>query len=157
MKKLRVLKSILIRTHATQILLSYLLFLLADALVIQLAEPHIHTYRDALWYCYAVISTVGFGDIVVTTLIAKTASVLLTIYSIIVIALVTGVIVNYYNQLIQIRQKETLAAFIDKLQRLPELSQEELTIMSERAKLFLGEKNEKTEKIMDMNGREDEN
>ena len=141
MKKLRLLKSILIRTHTTQILLSYLLFLLADALVIQLADPHINTYRDALWYCYAVVSTAGFGDIVVTTLIAKTASVLLTIYSLIVIALVTGVIVNSYNQLIQIQQKETLAAFVDKLQRLPELSQEELTIMSERAKLFLDEKN----------------
>ena len=88
-----------------------------------------------------MVSTAGFGDIVVTTLIAKTASVLLTIYSLIVIALVTGVIVNYYNQLIQIQQKETLAAFVDKLQRLPELSQEELTIMSERAKLFLDEKN----------------
>ena len=49
MKKLRLLKSILIRTHTTQILLSYLLFLLADALVIQLADPHINTYRDALW------------------------------------------------------------------------------------------------------------
>ena len=49
--------------------------------------------------CYAVISTAGFGDIVVTTFAAKVVSVLLTAYSIVVIALVTGVIVNYYNQL----------------------------------------------------------
>ncbi len=139
MKKLRILKSILVRTHTTQILFSYLLFVLADALVIQLAEPQIHSYCDALWYCYAVISTAGFGDIVVSTPIGKIISVFLTIYSLIVIALVTGVIVNYYNQLIQIRQKETIAAFIDKLEHLPELSQEELAAMSEKAKLFFNE------------------
>ncbi len=140
MKKLRILKSILVRTHATQILFSYLLFVLADALVIQLAEPQIHSYRDALWYCYAVISTTGFGDVVVSTPIGKIISIFLTIYSLIVIALVTGVIVNYYNQLIQIQQKETIVAFIDKLEHLPELSQEELAAMSEKAKLFFNEK-----------------
>ncbi len=136
MKKLRILKSILVRTHTTQILFSYLLFILADALVIQLAEPQIHTYGDALWYCYAVLSTAGFGDIVVSTLIGKIASVLLTVYSLVAIALITGVIVNYYNQIIQIRQKETLAAFIDKLEHLPQLSREELAEMSEKAKQF---------------------
>ncbi len=140
MKKLRILKSILVRTHTTQILSSYLLFIFVVALVIQLVEPQIHAYGDALWYCYAVISTAGFGDIVVSTLIGKIASVLLTVYSLIVIALITGVIVNYYNQIIQVRQKETLAAFIDKLERLPELSREELAEMSEKVKRFMDKK-----------------
>lgn len=140
MKKLRILKSILVRTHTTQILSSYLLFIFVVALVIQLVEPQIHAYGDALWYCYAVISTAGFGDIVVSTLIGKIASVLLTVYSLIVIALITGVIVNYYNQIIQVRQKETLAAFIDKLERLPELPREELAEMSEKVKRFMDKK-----------------
>lgn len=140
MKKLRILKSILVRTHTTQILFSYLLFILVDALVIQLAEPQIHTYSDALWYCYAVISTAGFGDIVVSTLFGKIASVLLTVYSLVAIALITGVIVNYYNQIIQIRQKETLTAFIDRLEHLPQLSREELAEMSEKAKRFFDKK-----------------
>ncbi len=140
MKKLRILKSILVRTHTTQILSSYLLFIFVVALVIQLVEPQIHAYGDALWYCYAVISTAGFGDIVVSTLIGKIASVLLTVYSLIVIALITGVIVNYYNQIIQVRQKETLAAFIDKLERLPELSREELAEMSEKVNQFMDKK-----------------
>lgn len=145
MKKLRILKSILVRTHTTQILFSFLLFIFADALVIQLAEPQIQSYRDALWYCYAVISTAGFGDIVVSTLIGKIASVLLTVYSLIAIAIITGVIVNYYNQIIQIRQKETIAAFIDKLEILPKLSQEELAEMSEKAKLFFDKKDKDTD------------
>ena len=140
MKKLHILKNVLVRTRATEILTSYLIFLLLDAGVILLAEPDIHTYGDALWYCYAVLSTAGFGDIVACTFIGKAASVLLTIYSTLVIALVTGVVVNFYQQLIQIRQEESLAAFADKLQRLPDLSQEELQSISEHAKAFLNQK-----------------
>ena len=68
---------------------------------------------------------------------------LLTAYSIVVIALVTGVIVNYYNQLVQIRQKDTLASFSDRLQRLPELSKEELEEMSANAKKFFQNRNGK--------------
>lgn len=134
MKKLRILKQILIRTRAHKILFSYLLFILADALIILIAEPDINNYFDALWYCYATLSTVGFGDIVVTTLIGKIASILLTIYSLLAIAIITGVVVNYYDQIIQIQQDETLAAIIHKLEHLPECSKEELAQISENAK-----------------------
>ena len=137
MKQLRILKSVLVRTHTHKILFSYLVFVFLDALVIYLADPAIPTYGDSLWYCYAVISTAGFGDVVATTVIGRIASVLLTIYSILVIALITGVIVNFYNQLIQVKQKETLTAFADKIQRLPELSHDELVELSENAKLFI--------------------
>lgn len=140
MTRLRILKLILVRTHADKILLTYLVFIGIAALLIQMLEPEINRFVDALWYCYAVISTAGFGDIVVTTFPAKVISVVLTVYSIIVIALVTGVIVNYYNQLIQIRQKNTLASFVDRIQRLPELSREELEEMSVNAKQFFQDK-----------------
>ena len=119
MKKLRILWGILKRTRADHILLGFVLFLLADAAVIRLVEPDIHRYGDALWYCYAVISTAGFGDIVTVTLIGKICSVLLTIYTIFVVAIVTGVVVNFYTQLVEMQQKETLAMFMDKLERLP--------------------------------------
>lgn len=138
MKKLHILKNVLVRTHADKILSTYLIFVLLSALVIRVIEPGISSLPAALWYCYAVISTAGFGDVVVTTYIGKLISVILTVYSLLVIALVTGVIVNYYNQLIQIRQKETLAAFTDKLQRLPELSKEELEEISRNARQYLG-------------------
>lgn len=137
MKKLRILRSVLVRTHTMEILGAYLLFFLLAALAITLAEPGIENYGQGLWYCYAVMSTVGFGDLVAVTLVGRLISVLITLYSLIVIALATGVIVNFYSQLIQLRQKESLAAFSDKLQRLPELSPEELAAMSEQARHFL--------------------
>ena len=139
MKRLRILNFILKRTRTYPIILSFVAFIFIDALIIQLVEPNINTYGDALWYCYAVLSTAGFGDIVAATFVGKIASVILTVYALFVFAIATGVVVNFHSQLIQLRQKETLAAFIDKMEHLPELSKEELEEMSERVKLFFDE------------------
>lgn len=136
MKRLGVLKSILVNTRTDKVLTTFVLYLLGAALLIQVFDPNIHTYRDALWYCYAVVTTIGLGDVVVTSPIAKIVSVLLSCYAILVVAIVTGVVVNYYNQIMQIKQKETLAAFIHRLEKLPELSKEELEEMAEKAKKF---------------------
>ena len=54
MKKLKLLWMILKRTKATQILSGYIVFLFVSAAIIQLVEPDINHYGDALWYCYAV-------------------------------------------------------------------------------------------------------
>ena len=136
MKKLKILWGILRHTHADRILLGFVLFLLADAAIIQIVEPDINRYGDALWYCYAVISTAGFGDIVAVTLIGKTCSVLLTIYTLFVVAIVTGVVVNFYTQLVELQRKENLAAFMDKLERLPELSKDDLETISRNIKRY---------------------
>ena len=71
MRRLKVLAGILKRTRADKILVGFIVFLFAVAAVIELAEPDINRYGDALWYCYAVISTAGFGDVVAVTLYWK--------------------------------------------------------------------------------------
>lgn len=136
MRKLRLLRNILVQTKAHRLLLSYLLFIFADAFVIFLTEPEITSYGDSLWYCYAVLTTAGFGDLVAVTFIGRIASVLLSVYSLLALAILTGVVVNYYTQIIEIQQKETLAAFADRLEQLPELSQDELTELSEQVHRF---------------------
>ena len=134
MKKLKVLWLILNRTKADRILSGFFLFLFAAAGIIQLAEPDITRYGDALWYCYAVISTAGFGDVVAVTFLGKICSVLLTVYSIFVVAIVTGVVVNFYSQLVEMHDRETLTIFMDKLEHLPDLSKEELETISQKIK-----------------------
>lgn len=137
MKKLKLLWMILKRTKATQILSGYIVFLFVSAAIIQLVEPDINHYGDALWYCYAVLSTAGFGDIVAITFIGKLVSVLVTIYTIFVVAIVTGVVVNYYGQIVEMQRRETAMMFLDKLERLPELSKEELEDISKGKKIPL--------------------
>lgn len=134
MKKIRVLGIILKRTKADRILSGFLLFLFAAALIIQIVEPDINRYVDALWYCYAVISTAGFGDVVAVTFIGKVCSVLLTIYSMFVLAIVTGVVVNFYSQVVETHSKETLTPLMNQLEHLPELSKEELEAISQKIK-----------------------
>ena len=91
MKRIKVLGSVLKRTRADKIIIGFIVFIFAIAAVIQLVEPDINRYGDALWYCYAVISTAGFGDVVAVTFIGKMCSVLLTIYSLFVVAIATGI------------------------------------------------------------------
>lgn len=134
LKRLRILKQVLKRTKADRILAVFVVFFLCAALIICMVEPGIANYRESLWYCYSVFSTVGFGDEVAVTMIGRTVSVLITLMSILVIALVTGVIVAFYNDVMSMRYKASKAEILDKLERLPELSKEELRDISERVK-----------------------
>lgn len=131
-----VIKSILKNTHTDKIIIIYVIFVLLSALLIWLTDPGIHRLLDALWYCYSVVSTAGFGDVVATGILSRIISVCVTVYTIFVVAIVTGVVVNYYTRINDIRNKETLEAFMDKLECLPELSKEELTDLSERVSHF---------------------
>lgn len=136
MKKIKLLWVILKRTRADKILLGFVAFLFVMAAILWIAEPGIDRYGDALWYCDAVFSTAGFGDIVAVTFIGKICSVLITVYAIYAIAIITGVVVNFYTQMVEMQRKETLTMFMDKLERLPELSKEELEVISKNVKKF---------------------
>jgi len=135
-KRIHILRRVLRDTGADKIWTAFLLQFFISAVIIWLREPDIHTYGDSMWYCYAVVTTIGFGDIVAQHLLSRILSVLLSISAALVIALITGVIVNYYNQVTALRQKETIAAFMEKLEHLPELPPEELEELSQRVRQF---------------------
>ena len=137
----KILKDIMKNTHTDKIIGIYVVFVVACALLIWALDPGVNRFGDALWYCYSVLSTAGFGDVVVTGFLPRILSVLVTVYTIFVVAIVTGVVVNYYNQMTELRNRETIAAFMDKLERLPELTKEELADLSERVSNFRNNKN----------------
>lgn len=137
MKKLRLLKGVLKRTKANQIIISYLLFFFADALILWLIEPSIETYGDSLWYCFTVFSTIGFGDIIATTFIGRILTVFLSVLTIFVVAIVTGVVVAFNNDVVSMQYKASKAAALDKLENLDKLSKEELQSLSNQIKNIL--------------------
>ena len=61
-------------------------------------EESMKSYSDALWYCFAIVTTIGFGDITAVSAAGRVLSVILGIYGIIVVALITSIIVNFYNE-----------------------------------------------------------
>lgn len=136
MKGLRLLYRILRKTHTDRLLITYVIFVLVCAFLIFLTEPSITNYGDAIWYCYAVLFTIGFGDITTTFVLPRLISLLVSVYSTVVIAILTGVIVNFINMRIEQENRDTLVSFLDKLEQLPELSREELQELSERVSAF---------------------
>ena len=134
MKKLRILRMVLHKTRADRLVLSFVGFLLVIAAVVWAAEPSIPTYGDALWFCYAVLSTSGFGDFTAVTFVGRICAVLVTIYAVFVIGIVTGVVVSYFQQTVRVQFEDSKLAFLDKLERLPELSREELEEMAAKAR-----------------------
>ena len=134
MKKLRILNIVLKRTNAYQILGIFILFVLIVSLILQIIEPGINNYGDALWYCYVNLFTIGFGDIVPVTVAGRILSVLLTVYATIVIAVVTGVVVAFYNEIVNRKIEHSREVILDRLERLPELSKEELQEIADQVK-----------------------
>ena len=97
--RLDILKKIIRKTYATEILLGIVLLIVAISLILPAFEPGIDSFGDALWYCFAIVTTIGFGDIFATSLIGRILSVVLGLYGIIVVSLITSIIVNFYGEL----------------------------------------------------------
>lgn len=134
MKKIKMLFKILRIMNIDKIIYGFLVYILLMSAILFKIEPSIVTYFDGIWYCFVTASTVGFGDIVVTTVIGKTLSIILMIYSMLIVALITGTLVNFYQEIQKNKYKDTVSTFLNKLENLPNLSKEELQEISNNIK-----------------------
>jgi len=136
MKSLRILHNVLKQTGVIKIILIFVACVFALGFIVWIWEPGIDNYGDALWYLYAVATTIGFGDVLSTTLLVRVLSVIISFYAAIVIAIITGVVVRYFQQLTDIKNKETLDAFMNDLENLPDLPPEKLEELSAKVRKF---------------------
>ena len=86
-------------TYAAEIIGGLFLLIFAFSYILVYLEDNIETMRDGLWYCFAIVTTIGFGDITATSVPGRILSVILGMYGIVVVALITSVIVNYYGEM----------------------------------------------------------
>ena len=96
--KVKILFKIILNTFSLEILFGLLTMIVCFSLVFMRVEPKAETFPDALWYCFAIVTTIGFGDIYAVTPIGRILSVLLGLYGIIVVAVITSIVVNFYNE-----------------------------------------------------------
>ena len=111
--KLHILGNIVKKSLVKEIVLSLLILVVLCSLYFTLVEPNIKSYVDGLWYSFAVITTIGFGDVYVTTTLGRILSVLLGIAGIVVVALFTSFIVNFYNEMNKRRKERELKNQVD--------------------------------------------
>ncbi len=135
-KKRKLLLQALKTSGLDKIIGSFLIFYLLAALIIWLIDPNITNYFDSLWYSFAALSTIGFGDVTATVFITRIITVLLWIYAAIVIAIMTAVLTGYFMDAAKLKVNESVQEFLSQLEHLPELSREELEALSERVKTF---------------------
>lgn len=88
---------ILRKTYSIEILYGLVVLIVATSLILVIMEDNM-SIGDALWYCFAIVTTIGFGDVVATSIVGRVLSVILGIYGIVVVALITSIIVNFYNE-----------------------------------------------------------
>ncbi len=97
--RMDILKKIIKKTYAAEILFGIILLIVAFSFILPVFEPGIDNFWDSLWYCFALVTTIGFGDITATSGIGRILSVILGLYGIIVVSLITSIIVNFYGEM----------------------------------------------------------
>ena len=123
-------------TGVDKILGSFFIFFLFAALIVWIFEPTINNYFDSLWYCFVAVATIGFGDVSATTLIPRLVTVILWLYAAVVLAIFTAVLTSFFMDAAKLKANESVQEFLSELERLPELSKEELDELSKRVKTF---------------------
>lgn len=135
-KPLKLLWNVIRRCQFEKILAGFALVFLLTAAVVTVAEPSVANFRDGLWYTFVACTTIGFGDIAATTFIGRLMTIIVTVYEIVVVALLSGVVVSYYLELVHRRENETLAAYLDKLEHLSEMDRDELKELEDQIRSY---------------------
>lgn len=128
--------NILKRTGAIKIYIAFIVALCIGAVLVTIFEPSVKNIGDGLWFCFVASTTIGFGDFYAVTFLGRIVIVIISIFGILTVALVPGVIVSYYTEYLHQKENETISVFLEKLEHLPELSKEELTELSEKVKEY---------------------
>jgi len=89
------------KTYAAEIIFGLLLLIASFSFVLMYTDTESFKgeYTNALWYCFAVVTTIGFGDMTAVSTIGRVLSVILGVYGIVVVALITSIIVNFYGEM----------------------------------------------------------
>lgn len=114
----KVISDVIRKSLVKEILLALLILVILCSVYFVIVEPNITSYVDALWYSFAVITTMGFGDVYVTTTLGRILSVILGICGIAVVAVFTSVIVNFYNEMNKKRDEKALDKLSEEVKEL---------------------------------------
>ena len=112
--RLNVVSRIIKKSMVYEIILALMIIVILCSIYFTVVEPSMTSYVDSLWYSFAVITTIGFGDVTVSTTLGRILSVILGISGIVVVALFTSFIVNFYNEMNRKRDETEMKRVMKK-------------------------------------------
>lgn len=136
MHRLKTLVGILRDAGFGYMTVAFAVLFIGCSVAVWLGDPASLTLGDGLWFSFETVSTIGFGDIAAAGPVARVITVILSVVSIFYLAMLTGVAVSYCTFMVKARQKETLARFMGDLERLDDMTPEELRDLSARVRRY---------------------
>ncbi|WP_294729582.1 potassium channel family protein [uncultured Faecalibaculum sp.] len=125
---------ILERLHLKKFLFVFLLWYVIACTLLWILDPAITTLGDGFWFGFILVTTIGFGDFTVTTLPARIVAGILGLYGDLVITFLTGAITSWFYEKFQGFQGHSVGAFVNQLEHMDQLSDEELREVAAKAK-----------------------
>ena len=122
--KVNVISNIIRKSLVYEIILSLCILIILCSIYFTIVEPLMTSYVDSLWYSFCLITTIGLGDLSVTTTFGRILSVLLGISGIVVVALFTSVIVNFYNEMNKKREEKEMSKILTKVEEIEKIEEE---------------------------------
>lgn len=134
----KLLRAVLRNTGLARATWGFLVTFVAASALLALVDPGVNGFDDALWCCFQAVTTIGYGDITVTSTVGRAVVVVLSVVGILFVAVLTAVVVSYCNELMLARRNESLALYLDKLEHLDQLTQGELAELSHKVRRLRG-------------------
>ena len=122
--------------HVDRMLLAYLIVYIIVSMIVWVLDPDIKGLSDALWFTFQTGTTIGYGDLIVNNWFARVVTVFFSVYSMALVAVFTGILAGYFVEIIKTEAKESAVKFLLDMERLPEMTHDELVELSDRAKRF---------------------
>ena len=126
--------------HFDEMFMTYLVAYLIVSVIVWLLDPDVKGLSDGLWFTFQTGTTIGYGDLIVNNPVARFVTVLFSIYSLAMVAIFTGILAGYFVEIIKLEAKDSAMKFLLDLERLPEMSHDELVDLSNRVKKFYKER-----------------
>lgn len=133
MKNFDLFKVIFRQTKMKSFLISFAIAYFVCCFLIWMFDPDIQTYGDALWFGFMIVTTIGFGDITVSTLPARIVTYILGLYGVLAIGFICGAGASWLYEVVKNGKNESVSAMIWKLEHLDSLDEEQIQKLQKQA------------------------
>lgn len=104
-------------THLDKLLTVVIVTIISSSIAFYLLEEPTLSFIDSLWYVLVTITTVGYGDIIPTTIEGRIIGIILIIIGIFVFSTLTAAISSIYTKRIETETRDEIDQRLDRIEK----------------------------------------